>query len=133
MAQVVETQNGGIAGTVGEAHVSEVTEKKKKKKKRKYSTGLGYQQDSIRALNKAAKSIYEGVTAGIKEWDRQWDKSARKKRNGGLLDSPRNFGRAASKALRVATKGPSRATKALPKIKRISLSTVFVPPLWFSR
>jgi len=107
--------------------------KKKKKVKRRYSTGLGLAQESVRAMNKGGRSVSKALAAYWKEWDEGWDRSSGKKRNGALIDLPRNYGRTLSKAMDVASAGPREFTRALPKIRKITLLRALFPPLWFVR
>lgn len=107
--------------------------KKKKKKKMKYSAGLALYQQYFRAANKAGRSISSSINAYWSEWDRRWDSSARKRRNGGLIDAARNEGQALSRMLETASRGPVRYSRALPRIRKLTLLRLLFPPLWFTR
>jgi hypothetical protein len=85
----------------------------KKKKKRRYSRGLGDIQRSVRRMSKistrAAKAYYKGIDG----FYTASDKSSLKKKDGALRDFNKNFGKAASKSLKAASRIPADFGKIL--------------------
>ena len=69
------------------------------KKKKKRTRGTRVMQDGHTHLSKAARKMAKAVEKGIGGYIRRSDKSAGKRRDGAIVDAPRNFVRAASNAM----------------------------------
>ena len=78
----------------------------KKKKKRKYSRGLKDLQVATRRSSKITARVMRSVSKGYDEFRKASDKSARKRRDGALLDLNRNFAKGLSRSLKSANRLP---------------------------
>jgi len=109
--------------------------KKKRGKKRpmRYSTGLGGIQKAVRAFNHFAVVGTDGLSIYMREFDKEWDKEAKQRRDGGLREMYPIFGKSLTRSLVPAGDMPRRVTKTLPRPNlRLALRVLF-PPLWFIR
>jgi hypothetical protein len=68
-------------------------------------------------VSKALHRITRAAEAGLRTWRERGDASAEKKRDGAVVDALENFSKALGKALRVASRAPSDAAEAMPKVK----------------
>lgn len=66
----------------------------RKKNAFRYSRGLGTIQRVIRGLNFSALQIARALDADLTVMDTEWDKSARRRKNGALHDLVKNFKKA---------------------------------------
>src|SRR5450432_1476705 len=78
----------------------------KKKKKRKYSRGLKDVQVAGRRSSKIATRVLRSVTKGYDEFLKASDKSARKHRDGALLDMNKNVAKALGRSLKSSSRIP---------------------------
>lgn len=78
----------------------------RKKKKRKYSRGLKNVQTMERGLSKASYRVARAVTSGLSTYRKRRDKSARKRRDGAILDFVPNVAEGMGKTLRRASLVP---------------------------
>jgi hypothetical protein len=85
----------------------------KKKKKRKYSPGLKELQISERRTAATSSRMMRSITKGFDAYRKASDKSARKKRDGALLDMNRNLAKGLSRSLRETSRIPIDLAKAV--------------------
>ena len=78
----------------------------KKKKKRKYSRGLKDIQVAGRRSSKITARVMRSVSKGLDEFRKASDKSARKRRDGALLDMNRNLAKGLSRSLKASSRIP---------------------------
>ena len=78
----------------------------KKKKKRKYSRDLKDFQVAGRRSSKITARVMRSVSKGFDEFRKASDKSARKRRDGALLDLNRNVAKGLSRSLRTSSRIP---------------------------
>jgi hypothetical protein len=78
----------------------------KKKKKRKYSRGLKDLQISERRTADVSSRMMRSLSEGFDAYRKASDKSARKKRDGALLDMNRNLAKGLKRSLRVSSRLP---------------------------
>ena len=90
-----------------------VVERKKKKKKKKYSKGLKEAQRMERRAADAAERLARAVADGLTVYRKERDKSARKKKDGALVDLIPNAAEGMGEAMRVASKAPVDLAKAV--------------------
>src|SRR5689334_23113573 len=90
-----------------------IYEPDKKKKKKKYSRGLKGFQKTGRQYTKASSKVSRAVSRGIRTYLKASEKSARKKRDGALLDWGENTAKGLGKGLREASTIPLDLTKAM--------------------
>jgi hypothetical protein len=84
---------------------------------RKYSKRRKRLQEFERHASKGLHRLAKSVEAGIREWRDATDRSARKRKDGALRDALDNSARAVSKQLRVASRAPQDAARALRSLK----------------
>lgn len=87
--------------------------KKKKNKKIKYSRGLKDLQQSGRSLTRISARVARASAKGMETYLKASDKSARKKRDGAMLDFGENVARGASKTIRLSSRVPIDIARAL--------------------
>lgn len=102
----------------------------RKKKKRRYTSALRDVQVRGRALSRISTRLVEAVADGMRRYDREADRSARRKRDGTLRDLQKNTLRGFRKTLRraklrrrdlaklVAPMRAGRRRLALPRLAR---------------
>ena len=95
-------------------HQTVITETVKKKKKR-YSRNLRGVQGLERGIARSLETVSEGVARMYKVYNKEREKSARKKKDGALRDGLENWAKAMSKGLRVAGDAPYNFVKAVNK------------------
>lgn len=83
----------------------------RRKKKRKYSRGLKNVQIMERGLSKASYRVARAVTSGLSTYRKRRNKSARKRRDGAILDFVPNVAQGMGKTLRRASLVPYDLTK----------------------
>ena len=86
---------------------------KKKNKKIKYSRGLKDLQQSGRSLTRISARVARASAKGMETYLKASDKSARKKRDGAMLDFGENVARGASKTIRLSSRVPIDIARAL--------------------
>jgi len=88
---------------------------KKKKNKRKYSPGLKdiqlLERDLTKVTHQAVRSLDDGLTA----YQKARNKTAKKKRDGAIVEFVPNMGKGISKTMRVASPIPYTLAKASSK------------------
>ncbi len=92
-----------------------VFDRKKKKKKSKYSPALKEIQILERELTKVSHQTLRSVEAGLVTYQQAQNKSAKKKRDGAVVDFVPNIGKGMSKTLRTASPIPYNVAKASTK------------------
>lgn len=86
---------------------------RQKKKKRKYSRGLRDVQALGRTVSKASTRVARAVAKGMAEYRKRSDKSARKKRDGAILDFAVNLADGLGKTIRGLSVLPADLAKGL--------------------
>lgn len=84
---------------------------------RKYSKRRKNLQELERHASKGLHRLVKSVEAGVREWREATDRSARKRKDGALRDALENSARAVSKQIRVASRVPQDAARALRSLK----------------
>jgi hypothetical protein len=84
-----------------------------RKKKRKYSKGLRPLAKIERAVSKSSARVARAVAAGMEQYRKRADKSARKKRDGALRDFTVNLAGGVGKTLRVLSRVPGDLAKGM--------------------
>lgn len=79
---------------------------KKRRKKKKYTAGLKDLQRVAHGFTDSSERLSRALTRGIVRYRRVQNKSARKKRDGGITDFFDNWSKGASTGLRVASRAP---------------------------
>lgn len=98
------------------------------KPKRKYSKKLKGVQQLERGVSKATHRLVNSVEEGLRVWRKGTEKSARKLKDGAIVDSLNNYAKALSKGLRVATYVPQDFVEAMPKMNmRNFIARIFSP------
>ena len=110
MAQESEQQNAA-SETLAAPVVVERT--KKKKKKKKYSKGTKDVQRMERRASKASQRLARAVADGMSTYRKKSSKSARKKRDGAVVDFIPNAAEGLGKSVRVASRVPADLAKAV--------------------
>ena len=84
---------------------------KKKKGKRKYTKGLKIEQQLSRGLIRGSERVADGLQRGMSNFRDRSNKSSKKKRDGLIIDSVKNFTKGTGKTLRTASKAPNDVIK----------------------
>jgi hypothetical protein len=84
---------------------------------RKYSKRRKNVQEFERHASKGIHRLVKSVEAGVREWREATDRSSRKRKDGALRDVLENSARAVSKQIRVASRAPQDAARALRSLK----------------
>ncbi|MCP4540879.1 MAG: hypothetical protein GY832_27400 [Chloroflexi bacterium] len=96
-----------------------VIERKKKKRKKKYSQGFEDIQIMERNLTRASHRTVQAIDKGMDTYRKARNKSARKKRDGAIVDLAPNIAKSAGKTLRTASVLPYDLIRAsYPKTAR---------------
>ncbi len=96
-----------------------VIERKKKKRKKRYSQGFKDIQIMERRLTRASHRMAQSIDEGMDTYRKARNKSARKKRDGAIVDFVPNVAKGAGKTLRTASLVPYDLARAsYPKIAR---------------
>lgn len=90
-----------------------VYRKKKKKGRRRYTRGLRDFQQLQRGVVRASDRIADAVAAGVTEFRRQSNRSARRRRDGALRDAIPNLSRAMGETLRRSADAPYDVTRRI--------------------
>lgn len=100
----------------------------KSRKKKKYSSrGAKRAAKSAEAHTKGAHRVVNAAERGIANWRKNWDRSSRKRRDGGVRDGARNRAKAISAFVRRASKAAADVAKGSPR--PVTLRKGFIPPL----
>ena len=110
MAQESEQQTAATAEPLA---VPIVVERTKKKKKKKYSKGTKDIQRMERRASKASQRLARAVADGLPAYRKKSNKSARKKRDGAVVEFIPNAAEGLSKSMRVASRVPADLAKAV--------------------
>lgn len=89
----------------------------KRTKKRRYSKNVKDVQKASRHLNRGLDRIAGAVHDGVRQWRKDWDRSAAKKRDGAIKDAPENITRALAVTARRSSWAPVDVAKALRKTR----------------
>lgn len=84
---------------------------------RKYSKRNKGLQEFERNASKGLHRLAKSVEAGLREWRKATDRSARKRKDGALRDALENSARAVGKQIRVASRVPDDAVRAIRSLK----------------
>lgn len=86
---------------------------RRKKRKRKYSRGLRDVQELGRTVSKASTRVARAVAKGMAQYRKRSEKSARKKRDGAILDFAVNMADGLGKTIRGLSVLPADLAKGL--------------------
>jgi len=111
-----------------------VTYKTKDKKKRRYSKNLKTMQEFERGFARAGDRVADAVAKGMERYRERSKESARKRKDGALVDFVSNLGKAAGKTARIASRAPNDFLKRANS-KRVSKQVrdsvkVLMPPIF---
>jgi hypothetical protein len=84
---------------------------KKEKGERRYTKGLKIPQQLGRGVIRASERLSNGLDRGFSDFRTRSNDSSKKKRDGIIIDSVRNFTKGAGKSLRTASKAPNDVVK----------------------
>lgn len=106
--------------------------KSKKKKKKKYTAGLKDLQRIAHGFTDSSERLSRAFSRGVVRYRKAQNKSARKKRDGGVTDYADNLSKGASRGLRIASKAPYDFTrrvntKPYTRLVRSSFGVVLSP------
>ena len=79
---------------------------KKGKKKKKYTAGLKDFQRAAHGVTDSSERLSRALSRGVVRYRRAQNKSARKKRDGGITDFFDNWSKGTGKGLRIASRAP---------------------------
>ena len=96
-------------------HETVVSETGTKKKKRRYGRGMRGIQGLERGVTESLETVSEGVARMLRTYNKQREKSSRKKRDGALRDGMKNWAKAMGKGLRTAANAPYDFVRAANK------------------
>lgn len=105
---------------------------KKKRKKKKYTAGLRDLQRVAHGFSDSSERLSRAFSRGVVRYRKAQNKSARKKRDGGITDYADNLSKGASKGLRIASRAPYDFTrrvntKPYTRLVRSSFGIVLSP------
>ena len=83
----------------------------KKRKRRRYTSGLKTVQELGRGGIRASERLSKGLDRVFQSFRTRSDNSSKKKRDGLIIDSAKNFSKGAGKALRTASRAPNDLVK----------------------
>jgi hypothetical protein len=83
----------------------------KKKGKRRYSSGLKSVQQLGRGVVRASERVSNGLDRGLSSFRSRTNSSSKKKKDGAIIDSVKNFTKGAGKTLRTASRAPNDVVK----------------------
>lgn len=86
---------------------------KKKTGERRYTKGLKIPQQVGRGVVRATERLGDGLERGLSSFRTRSEDSSKKKRDGIIIDSVRNFTKGAGKTLRTASKAPNDVVKRI--------------------
>ena len=78
-----------------------------------YSKTYERSQKAERRMTSASRRLASAVLVGIESWEKERDKSSRKKKDGALRDAPENLAKAYGEALREASRVPEDLVKGV--------------------
>ena len=107
---------------------------KKNKKKKRYSRELKSLQQIERGFGKSSHRLSRAVARGLSVYRKRRDKSARKKKDGAIIDGALNWSKAFGKAMRVASNAPSDLAVQVNRTKlsrRVRNSLRTMSPMMF--
>jgi hypothetical protein len=84
---------------------------------RKYSKRNKSVQEFERRVSKGLHRVAKSVEAGLREWRAATDRSSRKRKDGAIRDALENSARAVGKQIRVASRVPEDAVRAVRALK----------------
>lgn len=84
---------------------------------RKYSKRNKGAQQFERHVSKGLHRVAKSVEAGLREWREATDRSSRKRTDGAIRDALENSARAVGKQIRVASRLPEDAVRAVRSLK----------------
>jgi hypothetical protein len=84
---------------------------KKKKGNRRYTKGLKMPQQVGRGVIRATERLGKGLDRGFSNFRTRSNDSAKKKRDGLIIDSVKNFTKGAGKGLRTVSRAPNDVVK----------------------
>ncbi len=84
---------------------------KKKKGERRYTKGLKIPQQLGRGVIRASERLGNGLDRGFSDFRKRSNASSKKKRDGIIIDSVRNFTKGAGKGLRTVSRAPNDVVK----------------------
>lgn len=90
-----------------------VYRKKKKKRRRRYTRGLRDFQQLGRGVVRASDRIADAVAAGLTDFRKRSNRSARRRRDGALRDALPNLSRAMGETLRRSADAPYDVTRRI--------------------
>ena len=93
------------------------TEAATTKPKRRYSKRWKSIQRVERGTTKAARRLAKAVTSGVDVWIDARDKSASRRRDGGVRDARKNLKKALRKTVRTASEAPADVFDALTQVR----------------
>lgn len=91
----------------------------KKKSKKKYTADLRVFQEFEVAMTAGTHRLVEAVDKGIRVWEKERDKSGRKKKNGAMRNSFRNLNKSMRRFNEIAVDAPSVFTDHILDMKMI--------------
>jgi hypothetical protein len=118
--QKIETRSATQADkkpTEAEVRATKDVEPGEQREPRKYSKRRKNVQEFERHASKGIHRLVKSVEAGVREWREATDRSARKRKDGALRDVLENSARAVSKQIRVASRVPQDAARAIRSLK----------------
>lgn len=89
----------------------------KPRRKRKYSKNLRDIQKFERNASRALQRVAGSVEAGVREWRKATNRSARRKRDGAIRDALDNYAKATGKQLRVMSRAPADLVRAFRSLR----------------
>jgi hypothetical protein len=83
----------------------------KKKGRRRYTRGLKSIQQLGRGLVRGSERLSDGLDRGLSNFRSRTNASSKKKKDGMIIDSVKNFTKGAGKTLRTASRAPNDVVK----------------------
>ncbi len=106
-------ENPAETEPVAETRTSAPVLKVKRKKKKKYTKSTKDLQKFAQGTAKGMKRVARAVSAGLDNYYRNQERSSRKKKDGAIVDMPKNVARATTRIFRKAAKAPEDVTRQL--------------------
>jgi hypothetical protein len=76
-----------------------------------YSKTYERHQKAERRMTSASRRLARAVLVGIETWEKERDRSSRKKKDGAMRDAPENLAKAYGEALKEASRVPEELVK----------------------
>lgn len=106
----------------GQAEVIEIDDRPPRKYSKRYKDVQRFERHVSRGVHRLVKS----VEAGMREWRDATDRSSRERKDGAIRDALENSARAVGKQIRVASRVPEDAVRAVRSLKIVkALRRVF--------